>query len=69
MTELKDKIMQSDEQHEHKNRKPSRSRTNWEFYYLERVGSRYYLRFTWFGLAFVIIVTLIFFAALILSGR
>jgi hypothetical protein len=61
--------MQSDEQLKHKDKKPSRPRVNWEFYYFEQVGSRYYLRFTPFGLVFMILGLLISLAVIVLSDK
>jgi hypothetical protein len=46
-----------------------RPRFNWELYYYERIGSRYYLRITPFALILMIVAMLIGFTILIFDAR
>lgn len=53
--------MQSDNEITSKTKKPWWRRINFEFYYFEHVGNRYYLRFTPFGLISIIVSVLLLF--------
>jgi hypothetical protein len=61
--------MRSDEPFSQSDVKPSRPRFNWELYYYERVGSRYYLRITSLALILMIVAMLVGFTILILDAR
>lgn len=58
--------MQTDNQTNPNDDKPWWRRINYEFYYLERVGNRQYLRFTPFGLISIIVSVILLFAYFII---
>src|ERR671938_258098 len=55
-------IMQPDNEIRPKTKKPWWRRIDFEFYYFEKVGNRYYLRFTPLGLISIIVGVLLLFA-------
>jgi hypothetical protein len=60
--------MRSEEQFKHKDSKPRKPRRNYDLFWYQKEGSRYYLRVNLFMLALLILVTIIAFAIIGLNA-